>query len=94
MWGLAILISEESDLSDKIKQEFFQAVAASVLLYGRTFLTLMKCPEKRLDGSYTWMPHTIFNKYGKQHPSKQQLYGHLPTILQTILVRQPRRTGG
>ena len=38
----------KSDLSDKIKLGFFQAVALSVLLYGCTTWTLAKCLEKKL----------------------------------------------
>ena len=36
----------KSDFSDKMIWEFFQAVAMSVLLYGCTTLTLMKCLGK------------------------------------------------
>ena len=32
----------------------------------------------------------VFNKSWKQHPTKQQLYGHLPPISKTIQVRQTR----
>ena len=35
----------------------------------------------------------FLNKSWSQHPSKQQLYGHLPPILQTIQVRQIRYRG-
>ena len=36
---------------------------------------------------------SILNKIGKQHSTKQQLYGHLPPISQTIHVRQTRCVG-
>ena len=36
------------------------------------------------------MLHAVLNKSWEQHPTKQQLYGHLPPNLQTILVRQAR----
>ena len=39
-------ITWKSDLSDKIKRDFFQAVAVSVLLYDYTTLTRMKKPEE------------------------------------------------
>ena len=35
----------------------------------------------------------ILNKCWKQHPTKQQLYGHLPPILKTIQIRQTRHAG-
>ena len=41
------------DLSDKIKQDFFQAVSVSVLLYGCTNWTLIKWPKKKSDGNST-----------------------------------------
>ena len=47
------LIIWKSDLSDKIKREFFQAVAVSMLLYGCTTCILTKIIEKRLRGNYT-----------------------------------------
>ena len=49
--------------------------------------------EKKLDGSYTRMLQAILNKSGRQHPTKQQLYGHLPPITKTIQVRQTRHEG-
>ena len=39
----------KSDLSDKIKQEIFQTVSMSALLYGCTTGTLMKCLEKKIE---------------------------------------------
>ena len=35
----------------------------------------------------------ILNKSWRQHPSKQQLYGHLPVITETIQVRRTRYAG-
>ena len=35
----------------------------------------------------------ILNKSWKQHPTKQQLYGHLPPITKTIQVRRIRHAG-
>ena len=46
---------EVSHLSDKIKRDFFQAVAALVQLYRCTSRTLTKCMEKKIDGNYTKM---------------------------------------
>ena len=33
------------------------------------------------------------NKFRKQHPTKQLLYGHIPPITKTIQVRRTRHTG-
>ena len=39
------------------------------------------------------MLRAILNKSWRQHPTKQQLYGHLPPITKTIKVRQTRHAG-
>ena len=83
----------KSDLTDKMKRSFFQAAVVSILLYGCTTWTLTKRPEKKLDGNYTRMLRAILNKSWRQHPTKHQLYGHLPPITKTIQVRQTRYAG-
>ena len=65
----------------------------SILLYGCTTWMLTKYMEKRLDGNYTRILRVILNKSCKQHPTKQQLYSHLPPITKTIKVRRTRRAG-
>ena len=49
--------------------------------------------EKKLDGNYTRMLRAILNKSWRQHPTKHQLYGHLPPITKTIQVRLTRHAG-
>ena len=51
-----------SDLTDKMKRSFFEAVVVSILLYGYTTWTLTKWLEKKLDGNYTRMLRAILNK--------------------------------
>ena len=80
----------KSDLTDKMNRSFFQAAVMSILLYGCTTWTLTKQMEKKLDGNYTRMLRAILNKPWRQHPTKQQLYGHLPPITKTIKVRRTR----
>ena len=80
-------IKWKSDLSNKIKLDFFWAVVVSILLYRCTTWMLTKCQEKKLDGNWIRMQWVILNKSWKQHDSKQQLYGHLPLIPKTIQVR-------
>ena len=46
--------------------------------------------EKKLDSNYTRMLRAILNKSWRLHPTKQQLYGHLPPITKTIKVRRTR----
>ena len=83
----------KSNLTDKMKRGFFQAAVVSILLYGCTTWTLTKRMEKKLVGNYTRMLRAILNKSWRQHPTKQQLYGHLPPITKTIQVRQTRDAG-
>ena len=82
-----------SDLTDKMKRSFFQAVVVSILLYGCTTWTLTKRLEKKLDGNYTRMLRAILNKSWQQHPTRHQLYGHQPPITKTIQVRRTRHAG-
>ena len=82
-----------SDQTDKIKRSFFQAAVVLILLYGCTTWTLTKCMEKKLDGNYTRMLRAILNKSRGQHPTKQQLYSHRPSITKTIKIRRTRHAG-
>ena len=76
-----------------MKRSFFQAAVTSILLYGCTTWTLTKRLEKKLEGNYTRMQRAILNKSWRQHPTRQQLYGHLPPITKTIQVRRTRHAG-
>ena len=86
IWSIA-------NLTDKMKCSFFQAAVVSILLYGCTTWTLTKRLEKKIDSNYTKMLRVILNKSWRQHPTKHQLYGHLPPITKTIKVRQTRHAG-
>ena len=76
-----------------MKRSFFQAAVVSILLYACTTWTLTKRLEKKLDSNYTRMLRAILNKSWQQHPTRHQLYGHLPPITKTIQVRQTRHEG-
>ena len=60
---------------------------------GCTTWTLTKRLEKKLDGNYTRMLRAILNKSWWQHPTRHQLYGHLPPITKNIQVRRTRHAG-
>ena len=64
-----------------------------ILLCGCTPWTLTIRTEKKLDSKYTKMLLTILNKSWEQHPTKQQLNGHLPPIMKTIKFRRTRHVG-
>ena len=70
-----------------MKRSFFQTPIVSILLDGCTTWTLTKRLKKNLDGNYTRMLRAILNKSSRQHPTRHQLYGHLPPIMETIQVR-------
>ena len=83
----------KSDLTDKMKRSFFQAAIVLILLYGCATWTISKQIEKKIDGKYTRMLRAILNKSWRQHPTKQQLYGHQPPITKTIQVRRSIHAG-
>ena len=76
-----------------MKRIFFRAAVVLILLYGCTTWTLTKRLEKKLDSHYTRMLGAILNKSWRQHPTRHQLYGHLPPITKTIQVRRTRHAG-
>ena len=76
-----------------MKPSFFQSAVVSILLSACTTWTLTKRLEKKLDCNYTRMLRTILNKSWRQHPTRHQLYGHLPPITKTIQVRRTRHAG-
>ena len=79
----------KSDLTDKMKRSFFQAAVVSILLYGCTIWTLTKRLEKKLDGNYTRMLRAVLNKSWRQHPTRHQLYGHLPPSQKLYKLDEP-----
>ena len=62
-------------------------------LNGCTIWTLTKCIEKRPDRNYERMLQVILKTSWKQHPTKQQLYSHLPSISKIIQIRQTNHAG-
>ena len=73
-----------------MKRSYFQAAVVSILLYGCTTLQRL---EKKLDGNYTRMLRAVLNKSWRQHPTRHQLYGHLPPITKTLQVIRTRHAG-
>ena len=66
-----------------LKHSFVQAMIVPILFYGCTTWTLTN----------TRMLQAILNNSWRQHPTKHQLYGHLPPITKTIPVRWTRHAG-
>ena len=86
-------VISKSELTDKMKCSVFLSAVVSMLLFGCTTWTLTKRLEKKLEGNYTRMLRAILNKSWRQHPTKHQLYGHLPPITKIIQVRRTRHEG-
>ena len=75
-----------------MKRRFFQAAVVSILLYGCTTWTLTNGWRRR----WTAITQKCCEQYWivlRQHPTKHQLYGHLPPITKTIQVRRTRPAG-
>ena len=83
----------KSNLTDKMKRSFFQAAVVLILLYGCTTWTLTKRLKMKVDGNCIRILRAILNKSWRQHPTKHQLYSHLPPIPKTIQVRRTRHAG-
>ena len=92
-WPHHLVVYLPSSFAPLILFYLFQAAVTSILLYGCTTWTLTKRLEKKLDGNYTRMLRAILNKSWWQHPTRHQLYGHLPPITKTIQVRRTRYAG-
>ena len=82
-------IPKKKKKKNKMKRSFFQAAVTSILLYGCTTWTLTKRLEKKLDGNYTRMLRAILNKSWQQHPTRHQLYGHLPPSRNLFKLGEP-----
>ena len=76
-----------------MKRSFFQTAIVSILLYGGTTWTLTKRLKKKLGSNCTIMLRAILNRSWRQHPTKQQLFGHLPPIMKTVQIRGTRHAG-
>ena len=82
----------KSNVSDKIKRNFFQVAVGSILQYECTTWTLTKRIDKKLDGNCTIMPRAILNASWMQHSTKENLYGHLASISKIIQIKPTRHT--
>ena len=67
-----VSIRVKSDLHDKIKWKFFQAVVVLVLLCECTTETLRKCLEKKLDGNNTRMLRAVSNNLRGNTPQNNK----------------------
>ena len=59
------------------------------IAWNRTVLSF----KLRTYAKLNWMLRAILHKSWRQHPTRHQLYGHLPPITKTIQVRRTRHAG-
>ena len=93
--------------SSSCKSLVFCVPFVSIQVY--SLLVPLDCLIQQIIGTNSWnscsfkfqgniyppmlMLRAILNKSWWQHPTKQQLYGHLPLIMKTLKVRQTRHSG-
>ena len=94
-WSASIKLDKiwKSDLSRKLKIQFFKATVESVLLYGAECWTLTKQLEKKLDGTYTRLLRASLNISWRQRLTNKSLYGDLPKVSQLVRERRLRFAG-
>ena len=61
--------------------------------YGLITTTHFFAGFKTLDSYYIRMLRAILYKSRRQHPTKQQLYGHLPPTMKSIQIKRTRHVG-
>ena len=83
----------KSTLPTNLKRYFFRAAVETVLIYGSTTWTLTKQLENKLNGTYTRMLRVCLNMPWNQHPTKEQLYGHLSPVTESIREQRLRFAG-
>ena len=83
----------KSGLIDKIKHSFFPSSCHINTAIWMHHLDANLAYGEKVDGIYTRMLRAVLNKYWRQDPTKQQLYGHLPPISKAIQIRWTRHAG-
>ena len=82
-----------SQLSNNIKLKIFKSTVEPILLYGSETWTLSKKIERRLDGTYTRLLMRAQHISWKRHPTKQQIYGNLPSVSSIVKARRIQFAG-
>ena len=85
----------KSNLKNHPKIGFFRATVESVLLYGAECWTMTGKMMNRLDGTYTRMLRASSWRFleSKEHKTNKELYGNLPKITDTLMIRRLRFIG-
>ena len=75
-----------------LKVGFFRATVESVLLYGAECWTMTGKMRNRLDGTYTTAQSSSWS-FLEEHKTNKELYGNLPKITDTLMIRRLRFIG-
>ena len=68
----------------------FISIISDIILYVAHFIFIL---YHFIIYIYIYILRAILNKSWRQHPTRHQLYGHLPPITKTIQVRRTRHAG-
>ena len=82
-----------SNLNRDFKLKIFKATIEPILLYGSETWTLTKRLEKRLDGTYTRLLMRVQHLSWKNHPTKQMIYGTIPSVSTIVKSRRVQFAG-
>ena len=85
--------SVEINLKNHLKVGFFRATVECVLLYGAECWTMTGKIRNRLHGTYTRMLRAVLGVSWKEHKTNKELYGNLPKITDTLMIRRLRFIG-
>ena len=83
----------EIKLKKPFQSRFFLATVESVLLYGVECWTTTGKMRNRLDGTNTRMLRAVLGVSWKEHKTNKELYGNLPKITDTLMIRRLRFVG-
>ena len=83
----------KSDLTRKLKINFFRSTVESILLYGAETWTITITTNSEIDGTYTRLLRHALSINWRQHVTSENLYGDLPKISSVIQQRQLRLAG-
>ena len=83
----------KSNLQNLLKGDFFQASVESVLLHDAKCRTMTGKMRNTLDGTCTRMLRAVCGVSGKEHKTNKELYGNLPKIKDTLMIKRLRFIG-
>ena len=83
----------KSDLTDKMKRSFFQAIWMRYLDASKTTGEARRQLHKNVVSNYTRMLWAILKKSWWQQSTRHHLYGRLPPVTKTLQVRRTRHAG-